>query len=115
MRHAGRCTFLLAFSLSSFVCAQAPDSLPAYQARAKVSGTIRVWGSAQMADLMTGWQKSFARYHPEARFDNHLYGAVSAIAGLYTGVADMAVSRAIRPIETLAFEHVVRPKPAAIH
>ena len=40
------------------------------------------------------------------RFENHLYGAVSAIAGLYTGVADLAVRREIWPMESLAFQQV---------
>jgi phosphate transport system substrate-binding protein len=114
MKHGGHITFLLAFSMTGFVCAQVPDSLPSYQANTKVSGTIRVWGSAQMVELMAGWQKGFARYHPKVRFDNHLYGAVSAIAGLYTGVADLAVSREIWPLETLAFEQVVGHRPAGV-
>ncbi len=107
-------TVPLAFCVSGLVCAQSPDSLPAYKAKAVVSGTIRVWGSAQMSDLMIGWQRGFARYHPRVSFDNHLYGAVSAIAGLYTGVADLAVSREIWPVETLAFEQVVGHRPAAV-
>ena len=74
-------------------------------------GEIRIWGSAQVADLATLWEKGFARVHPGIRFENHLYGAVSAIAGLYTGVADLAISREIWPTEALAFEQVIGYRP----
>jgi phosphate transport system substrate-binding protein len=114
MKSSGRSTFFLALWMSGLVCAQDPSSLPGYHAHAKVSGAIRIWGSAQMAELMTGWQKGFAHYHPEVKFDSHFYGAVSAIAGLYTGVADLAVSREIWPLETMAFEQVIGHKPVAV-
>jgi phosphate transport system substrate-binding protein len=114
MKRRRRDTFLLALLMSSLVSGQPADSQPAYQVRYRLSGTIRVWGSAQMAELVTHWQKGFAKYHPDIRFENHMYGAVSAIAGLYTGVADLAVSREIWPTETMAFEQVVGYKPTAI-
>jgi phosphate transport system substrate-binding protein len=93
---------LLAAALSAVVCAQTPARV------------IRTWGSAQMEDLVGRWQRGFARHHPEVRFENHMYGAVSAIAGLYTGVADIVVSREIWPEERLAFEQVVGYPPTAI-
>lgn len=77
------------------------------------SHTIRVWGSAQMQDLVERWQRGFSKHHPAIRFENHLYGAASAIAGLYTGAADMVFSREIWPIETLAFEQVLGYQPTA--
>ena len=67
-----------------------------------------------MVELVERWQRGFSRYHPEVRFENHLYGAASAMAGLYTGVADLAVSREIWPVETLAFEQVLGYEPTAI-
>jgi phosphate transport system substrate-binding protein len=84
-----------------------------YKPGEHVEGTIRVWGSAQMAELAERWQKGFARFQPGVKFENHLYGAVSAIAGLYTGVADIAISREIWPVETLAFEQVLGYKPTS--
>ena len=83
-------------------CAAGSD----YRPEARVNGTLRVWGSAQMFGLVERWERGFARYHPDVRFENHLYGAVSAIAGLYTGVAELVVSREIWPIELLAFQQV---------
>jgi phosphate transport system substrate-binding protein len=67
-----------------------------------------------MAELATLWQRGFSRFQPGVRFENHLYGAASAIGGLYTGVADLVVSREIWPIETLAFEQVLGYKPTAV-
>lgn len=77
------------------------------------SGTIRVWGSAQMVDLVERWERGFVKHNPGITFDNHLYGAASAIAGLYTGAADISFSREIWPIETLAFEQVLGYQPTA--
>jgi phosphate transport system substrate-binding protein len=104
---------LLAFAATQ-ACAQSLDSLPAYNPQRKISGRIRTWGSAQMAELVQHWQQGFSKYHPDVQFENHLNGALSAIAGLYTGVADIAVSREIWPMETMAFEQVLGHKPTAI-
>jgi phosphate transport system substrate-binding protein len=114
MTRGGRILFPLAFAVSRSLCAQPSDSIPEYLAKNRLTGLIRVWGSAQMRDLMAKWQRGFARYHPAFRFDNHLNGAVSAIAGVYTGVADIAVSREIWPAETMAFEQAAGHKPLAI-
>jgi phosphate transport system substrate-binding protein len=101
--------------ISLFFCliAAAGAGAAPYVPVTRVQGTIRVWGSAQMAGLIEGWERGFARFHPGVKFENHLYGAVSAIAGLYTGVADIAVSREIWPVETLAFEQVLGYKPTS--
>jgi len=116
MSHGWGMVFPLALAACGFLCAQPSASVPEYQLKGKgqLSGIIRVWGSAQMLDLMTNWQRGFARYHPAIGFDNHLNGAVSAIAGVYTGVADIAVSREIWPSETMAFEQVTGLKPLAL-
>ena len=67
---------------------------------------LRVWGSAKMLELTVAWERGFAKANPRIRFENHMYGAVSAIAGLYTGAADIAISREIWPTEEQAFEQV---------
>jgi len=56
------------------VCAQ---ESALYRPQARVSGTIRSWGSAQMAELMRLWEHGFQRYHPAVRFDDRLTGTVS--------------------------------------
>jgi phosphate transport system substrate-binding protein len=87
-------------------CAGADDVASAYHAESSNSGAIRCWGSAQMEDLLKLWQISFARSHPQVRFENHMYGAASAIGGLYAGAADVVLSREIWPEESQAYAQV---------
>jgi len=63
----------------------AAEDAPEYRPRTRISGTLRAWGSAQMEDLLKLWETGFQRFHPAARFENHTYGAVSALGGLYAG------------------------------
>ncbi|HKE24629.1 MAG TPA: substrate-binding domain-containing protein [Bryobacteraceae bacterium] len=88
------------------LCAAAEDGVPAYQPQSPVSGVLGCWGSTQMGGLLKLWQAGFQHFHPGVRFENHMYGAVSAVAGLYTGVADLALSREIWPEESQAYEQV---------
>jgi phosphate transport system substrate-binding protein len=107
MNHVWRWSLLVAFIVVSSVHAQPRPDKP-------IPVTIRVWGSAQMTDLMQQWQKGYSKHQPGVQFENHMYGAVSAIAGVYTGVADLALSREIWPVETMAFEQVLGYKPTAV-
>jgi phosphate transport system substrate-binding protein len=79
------------------------------------SRTIRSWGSAQMAGLMRLWERGFHREHPEVRFEDRLHGTVSAMAGLYSGAADLALmGREIWPTERLAFQQMMGYSPSSI-
>jgi phosphate transport system substrate-binding protein len=91
----------------------AADSVPSYQPQTQATGLVRCWGSAQMEHLLELWQRGFQRFHPGIRFENHMYGAVSAMAGLYTGVADLALSREIWPQEQQAYEQAKGHAPLA--
>jgi phosphate transport system substrate-binding protein len=74
--------------------------------------TIRVWGSPQMSSVLRLWERGFQRHHSGVVFKNELHGTVTGIAGLYTGVADLAVmGREIWPVETSAYEAVFSRKP----
>jgi len=76
---------------------------------------IRVWGSPQMSGVLRLWERGFRKRHPDIRFQEQLHGTASGIAGLYTGVADIALmGREIWPIETLAFQSVLPWKPLEI-
>ena len=98
---------LLVHGLASAMPAQAPDGLPVYEPPLQVSGVIRVWGSTEMAGVLRKWEQGFHSHQPQVRFDDHLYGTASSIAGLYTGVADISLlGRDIWPIERTAFESV---------
>jgi phosphate transport system substrate-binding protein len=68
-----------------------------------------------MSGLLRLWEQGFQKHHPEIRFHDELHGTASGIAGLYTGVADIAVmGREIWPIETLAFQSEFPWKPLEI-
>jgi phosphate transport system substrate-binding protein len=103
--HAAICCLAVA---AGAICAAGPRDLPAYRPRARVSGTIRVWGSPDDGWLIEELQAGFRRYEPGVRFQDTLHGPESTFAGVYMDVADIAfMAREIRvPLETMAFEWV---------
>ena len=95
-------TILAVLLISSSIWVFGQD---AYRPETQVSGTIRSWGSAQMAELMALWERGFQRYHPAVHFEDKLSGTVSGMGGLYSGVADLSLmGREIWPTEVLAYE-----------
>ena len=92
-------------------------SLPAYQPEQDVAGLIRTWGHGSwdrdfMGELVKSWEEGFRKYHPRVRFDTNLRGTASAIGGLYTGAADIALmGREIWPVEIDAYQQVFPYKP----
>jgi len=68
------------------------SGLPHYQPQAKLAGVIRQWGSNYLSDssLEKRFEDAFHRYHPDVRFENNLSSTFIAMAGLYTGKADLA-------------------------
>jgi len=104
------CPILFLLFVEFFISAlqgQEPPALPRYEPKAHLSGVIRVWGSTEMAGVLDKWEQGFRLHQPQIRFDDHLYGTASSIAGLYTGVADISLlGRDIWPIEKTAFASV---------
>ena len=96
------------------------DSLPLYTPSGKVSGTIRLWGHGSpkhdfMGRLMNAWIAGFARYQPDVKFENHLYGTASAIGALYSGAGDIAIlGEEISPAAATAFEREQHYPPTGI-
>jgi phosphate transport system substrate-binding protein len=85
---------LLLFAALAFAaCAHAEDwdltSLPHYQPRRQVSGTIRMGGAA-MAGLVVAWEAGFKKYQPGVRFANELPSSDVALASMIVGSADLA-------------------------
>jgi phosphate transport system substrate-binding protein len=80
--------------------------LPDYRPERDVAGTIRIWASPADGPLLTQLEAGFRRFHPRVSFADSLRGPESTLAGLYTGVADLAfMAREVRvPMETMAFE-----------
>lgn len=68
------------------------SGLPEYRPSAPMTGTIRQWGSNYLADspLQGYFEEAFRRHHPDVSFDNNLTSTFIAMAGLYTGQADLA-------------------------
>lgn len=95
-------------------------SLPTYAPAQSASGLIRIWGHGGRSkdfdgSLLKSWEDEFRRYQPEVQFENHLHGNASAIGGLYTGAADIAlIGREIWPTEVDGFEQVFGHKPASV-
>jgi len=95
--------------------AQKTNSLPRYQTDQTISGTIRVWGNDRMSTVMKHWQEGFEKHHPDVRFETNLIGTGTGMAGLYTGVADVALmGRDATSSESMAFEWVFKYKPLGI-
>ncbi len=66
-----------------------PD-LPAYKPEAKLVGTLRIYGS-ELKNSVEYLAKGFQAYHPDLRITwSNATSSEGALAGLYTGVADVA-------------------------
>lgn len=100
--------------------AQDLESLPHYQPKQVVTGTIRIWGHGSpghdfMGKLMRYWEDGFRRFQPGIRIENRMYGTASAIGALYTGVADMTIlGEEIHAPAVAAFERVMHYPPLGI-
>lgn len=86
-----------------------------YEPARHVSGTLRVWGSAQMQEVMRLWEAGFRRLQPDVRFRNNLNGTISSMGGLYGGAADIALmGREIWPEEEMAYKQVTGSAPTGV-
>jgi phosphate transport system substrate-binding protein len=92
------------------------DTLQPYEPATSVSGDVRIWGSPADAALLREWGEGFRRFQPQARIQATLYGPESTLAGVYCGVADLALmAREMRlPVENMAFTWVYRYPPFSV-
>ena len=90
--------------------------LPKYAPEQKVTGTLRIWGLNYLTDgkLAKYWEDGFRKYHPGVTFTWFTPTALVAIAGLYTGQADLGASRHITFDELLTFQRVFSYSPVEI-
>lgn len=80
-----------------------------------LDGVIRVWGNPRFQTLGQRWAERFRASHPQDRFDFHMTGSDTGMAGLYTGEADIALlGRPATTSELQAFEWVFRHPPKCI-
>ena len=76
---------------------------------------VRVWAYDGMRPLVMRWESAFKREHPGAHFENTFHGAAAVPAGLYDGVADIAVmGREWWPVDNMAFHWVYQYAPFAV-
>jgi len=92
------------------------SSLPEYEPAEQVSGTLRIWGLNYLTDghLAEYWEDGFRKYHPDVKFSWFTPTALVAIAGLYSGQADLGASRHITFDELLTFQRVFNYSPLEI-
>ena len=95
---------------TSIAHAQQPIA-PAYVPTQQYSGTIHSWGHGFLKLSMKNWEAGFQKFQPNVKFDDTLVSSAAAIAGLYTGRADIGVlAREITPPEIAAYEKMTQQK-----
>lgn len=96
------------------------DALPSYQPDQIVAGSIRLWGHGSfsrpfMRRLVARWKAGFAKFHPDCKIEEDLYGTSSAIPALFLGIGDVAVlGEEILPEAVETFERVKHYPPFGI-
>ncbi len=79
------------------------------------AGVIRVWGTGQLHALVRRWELGWRRSDPGRSVDSRLTGSDVAMAGLYTGFADLALlGRECTAFESKGFEWIFRYPPAHV-
>ena len=90
------------------------ESLPAYVAEQKVSGTVRNFGFG-LGGVLAAWEEGFRKLHPGVRFEDHLPTSDAAIPALVTGVTDLAPDGGEATLtESLSFFETTGYAPADI-
>ena len=104
----------IGISLASTCAAQQPQ-LPDYKPAQQVSGTIHIWGSPQMGDLLKIYEQGFHAVQPSVHFNDDLKSTITAVAGVYSGRADIGLlGREIWPTEVQAFASIEGHPPTVI-
>ncbi len=110
----GACAAACVAAITSVAAAQAVE-LPDYEPGPPVSGTIRVCGSPQMGELLKFYEQGFSKVQPAVHFEDDLKSTLTAVAGVYTGRAEIGLlGREIWPTEVRAFESVQGHVPTVI-
>lgn len=92
-----------------------PAQDPAFVPGPPMPGTIRIWGDDFMIKLEGLWEQGFHKTHPEIQFEDTLKSSAQAVAGLYTGVADLGLlGREVWPMEVLGFQKMFGYEPLGV-
>lgn len=90
---------------------------PTYAPGTPLEGVVRIWGHGSLhADyigaLVKSWATGFGLHHPGVRFEVTLRGNGTALGGLYTGAADVAImDRAPLEIELDGYRSIQGSNP----
>jgi phosphate transport system substrate-binding protein len=99
---------ILIFGVSMAASSTAQQAAPNTQ-------VIRVWGYDGLSAQLLRWEIEYSKLHPDVRFENQLHGAAAVMAGLYDGVADVALlGREIWPVDTMAYQWVYQQQPFGV-
>jgi phosphate transport system substrate-binding protein len=79
---------MLALALTT--TAHAQNGVP-FQPSSLAKGTLSIWGQEQMSGVVKYWIEGFRRFHPEIQIEPRLMGSATAVPGLYSGLADIAL------------------------
>ena len=102
-------------AVSASETSQELESLPPYVAKVQVEGVIRNFGNNYIPGLMKAWEDGFRRQQPGVQFETKLPGTEAAMAGLYSGTADLAfLGRESYPSEVAAFTEMLGYPPLQI-
>ena len=111
-------SIVLVGSLCSVAYAQKTNflvGLDPYSPQQRVEGVIRIQGNNYAAGLMQLWQDAFRKRHPRIQFNTSLKGTETAMAAVYSGMADLGIlGRESYSIEESAFEEWLGYKPLGI-
>ena len=90
-------------------------TIPSYQPRGGLAGSLSSIGSDTMANVMTLWTEEFKRFHPGVNLQVQAAGSSTAPPALTEGTSDLGpMSRAMKDKEIEAFEQRHGYKPTAI-
>ncbi len=105
---------ILAFAMLG-ACGMVQRSIPADVSAPQVTGSIRICGSPQMGRLLRIWETGFQKFQPGVHFQNDLKSTSSAMAGLDSNQADIALlGRDLWPAEIHAFQSIYGHGPTSV-
>jgi phosphate transport system substrate-binding protein len=92
------------------------SDLPAYQPKAPVTGTIRMWGSNYITDGNLGeyWEQAFQKFHPGVKFEYNMLTTRAAVPSLVFGVSDLGIGRKITTEELQLYQRYKNHDPVEI-
>jgi phosphate transport system substrate-binding protein len=91
------------------------QKLAPYKPETQVHGLIRTYGNNYIPKLVKQWETEFQKFEPGVTFQDNLPGTEAAVAGVYSGVADVSfVGREGYGPETEGFEEVKGYAPLGV-